>query len=120
MTAATLNLEIECGADFAQTITLKDNNNVAINITGYTFASMLKYSANDAAPILSFTITPAANLTTGTFTMSLTDEQTAALFAPGDVPSETLTLVYDVVQTASGVKSRILQGNVTVYPGVTL
>jgi hypothetical protein len=120
MTAATLNLSVECGADYAQKITLKDDTGVAINITGYTFASMIKISAADDSPLLSFTCTPDANPALGTFTLSLTNAQTASLFAPGDGPSETMSLVYDIVQTVGSIKSRIIQGTITVYPGVTL
>lgn len=120
MTAATLNLEIECGADFAQTITLKDSEDAPIDITTYSFTSMVKVSAADSDALVSFTVTKAVDQTTGTFTLSLTNAQTAALFAPGDVSSETMTLVYDVVQTVGIVKSRIIQGSITVYPGVTL
>lgn len=120
MTAATLDLSIECGADYAQTIILKDNLDAPIDITGYSFASMIKASAADASALLSFTVTPAVDLTTGEFTISLTNAQTASLFAPGDGPSETMSLVYDIVQTVGIVKSRIIQGAITVVPGVTL
>lgn len=120
MTAATLNLEIECGADFAQTITLKDSDNIPINIATYTFTSMVKFSAADPDALVSFTITKAGDTSTGIFTLSLTNAQTTALFAPGDISSETMTLVYDVVQLVGSVKTRIIQGVITVYPGVTL
>lgn len=120
MTAATLNLEIECGADFAQTVTLKDSSDVAIDITTYSFSSMIKSSAADPDALISFTVTKAVDPLTGTFTLSLTNAQTASLFAPGDFSSETMTLVYDVVQTVGIVKTRIIQGSIAVYPGVTL
>lgn len=120
MTAATLDLDIECGADFSQALILKDDTDTPLNLTGYSFASMIKISAADESALTSFTCTVDPNPLLGTVTLSLTNAQTIALFAPGNNPTETTNLVYDLVQTVASVKSRIIQGNITLIPGVTL
>jgi hypothetical protein len=108
--SATYNITINQNSDFIRSFQVKENN-VILNITGYTFTASTKeatYSTTKVDFVTSVTDGPA-----GVFTVSLTDAVTAAM-DPG-------TWVYDVLMTdTSGKVTRMLQGNAFVNQGVTL
>lgn len=110
--AAYVELLIDQGANFNNIITLTDDtSNTAINISGYTVRSQMRrsyYSVNAAANIVC-TISDAAN---GQVTMSLGSSNTSNL-----TPNRYL---FDVeTETSTGVVSRVLEGIITVTPGIT-
>lgn len=104
-----VNIVIDQGTDFATTVSLTDSDGVQLNLTGMSAASQIRKtfsSSNSTA----FTTALANN--NGTLTLSLTNSITSALAAG--------RYVYDVELTDSAaVKSRILEGMVTVTPEVT-
>lgn len=107
--SATYNITINQNSDFERSFQIKEDN-VILDITNYSFSGRLSENHNTTA-VQDFT-TAVTDAAAGTFTVSLTDTQTAAL-DPG-------TWVYDVVMTdASGKKTRLLQGNAFVSQGVT-
>tara|TARA_R110001606_G_scaffold227162_1_gene375259 strand:+ start:201 stop:578 length:378 start_codon:yes stop_codon:yes gene_type:complete len=108
--SATYNITINQNSDFVRSFQVKENN-VILDITGYTFAGTLAENYNTT---VSQTFTTAVtDGPAGVFTVSLTDTETAAL-DPG-------TWVYDVLMTDSAAKrTRMLQGNAFVKQGVTL
>ena len=107
--AATYNITINQNADFRRSFQVKENN-VILNITGYTFSGRLKSSFNDDAYVdfvASVTDGPA-----GTFTVDLADTVTATM-KPG-------TWVYDIIMAdTNGDKTRLMQGNAFLKQGVT-
>ena len=110
--AAYTELYMDQGATFNNTLNLTDDvTNATINVSGYTVRSQMRrsyYSANASANI-SCTITDASN---GEITMSLTDGQTANIKAG--------RYLFDVETVdTGGVVTRILEGIITVTPGVT-
>jgi hypothetical protein len=111
MSSAYTDLSIDAGTDFETTLDLIADDGTPINITGYTFRSQIRksyYSANVTANI-TVTITDATN---GNTTLSIDAANTANIF-PG-------RYVYDVnMIDASSTVSRIVEGIVTITPGVT-
>lgn len=106
--AIKANLVIDQGADYSTTIRLTDDDENVVSLTGYTASAQMRktYTSSNA---VNFTTTLGS--TTGIVTLALSDTQTANL-TPG-------RYVYDVLLTRSGLTSRIVEGIVTVTPGVT-
>lgn len=103
---------IDQGATFNTVINLSDDlTNANLNIAGYSVQSQLRrsyYSANASANLFCY-ISDAAN---GQVSLSLTAGQTSEL-KPG-------RYLFDVIATTpSNTVNRILEGIVTVSPGVT-
>jgi hypothetical protein len=106
--AIKANLTIDQGTDYSTTITLTDEEDGVVNLTGYTANAQLRktYSSSN-----SVTFTTAVSDIQGLVTLSLTDTQTANI-TPG-------RYVYDVILTTGSVTTRIVEGIVTVTPRVT-
>jgi len=109
--ATIANLKVDQGADFATTINLNNLDGTDFNLTGYTVKSQMAKSYASATKIdITAAITNAA---TGAIQLSLTNTETGAL-AQG-------RYVYDVevTQTSGNVKTRVIEGQITVFPQVT-
>ena len=106
--ATIANLKVDQGADFATTINLNNLDGTDFNLTGYTVASQMAKSY--ASTTKTASITDAA---TGAIQLSLTNAQTGALTQG--------RYVYDVevTQTSGNVKTRVIEGQITVFPQVT-
>ena len=107
--ATKANLKIDQGADYLTSITLTDDAGDAISLAGYTGAGQIrKYYTSTTAVDFDVTVTP----DTGTVTLQLTSAQSNSM--------EAGRYVYDVELTDSAnVVSRVLEGIVTITPGVT-
>jgi len=103
------NLKIDQGADFSTSITLTDDDGNALNLSGYTGAGQIrKYYTSTTA--VDFDVSVSAN--TGTVSLSLSSNTSNAMNSG--------RYVYDIELTdGSGVVSRIMEGIVTITPGVT-
>ena len=103
------NLKIDQGSDFTTAINLTDDDGDILNLTGYTGeAQIRKYYTSTTA--YDFTVDIGAN--TGQVTLSLSANTT------NNIPSG--RYVYDVeITDLNGTISRILEGIVTITPGVT-
>jgi hypothetical protein len=110
--ASYVELYVDQGSTFNNIITLTDDTtNTAISLAGYNVTSQMRrsyYSTNASANVVC-TITDAAN---GVITMSISSNTTSNLKAG--------FYLFDVeARTPSGDISRILEGSITVNPGVT-
>ena len=104
-----VNIVIDQGTDFATTVSLTNAEGAQLDLTGMSAASQIRktYSSSNST---AFTTALANN--NGTLTLSLNNSVTSSLSAG--------RYVYDVELTdGSSVKSRILEGMVTVTPEVT-
>jgi hypothetical protein len=105
------DLFIDQGADFLNSLTLDADDGSAINVAGYSFTCQLRtsyYTANATANIV-VSISDAAN---GVVLMTLDAANTSNIYAA--------RYVYDVLMTdTSNTKTRILNGIMTVTPGVS-
>jgi hypothetical protein len=110
--AAYVELYMDQGATFNNIVNITDDmTNAYVNVYGYLVTSQLRrsyYSANASANLVC-TITNASN---GEITLSMTAANTANM-KPG-------RYLFDIKTVNSqNVTSRILEGIITVVPGVT-
>lgn len=121
MTAVNTKIYIEQGATFSQTVSLKDVDGNAYNLTGYTVAAKMRPTATSSNLTATFTIAIAAPATLGQFTMSLPASTTATIpVTANDGPENVPTLyTYDVIITTGSTVTRVLQGEAIVSPEVT-
>lgn len=106
--ATKANIVIDQGSTFSIDIDLTDENGDIINLGGYSANAQLRkwYTSTNAT---AFTTT--INTDSGIITLALTANQTNSLTSG--------RYVYDVEVTNGSVISRIIEGIVTVTPGVT-
>lgn len=105
--AVKANIVIDQGSDFSTSIYLQDDNGDPITVSGFSAAAQMRktYTSLTATSF-------STSLLDGELVLTLTNAQTANL-VPG-------RYVYDVeITNASSVKSRIVEGMVTVTPEVT-
>lgn len=107
--ATKANLKIGQGTDYLTSITLTDDDGDPIYLAGYTGAGQIrKYYTSLTA--VDFDVDIEAN--TGVVTLRLTSEQTNDM--------EAGRYVYDVeLSDSANIVSRVLEGIVTITPGVT-
>jgi hypothetical protein len=111
--AAIANLSIDQGASFSSDVTVKDANNNAFNLTGYTAAAKMAKGYASTRTRTTITATISGDPTTGVVTLSMTAADTASLDAE--------RYVYDleITQTSSGQVTRVIEGIISVRPQVT-
>lgn len=105
------NIVVDQGTDYSASIDVTDSDGDATDLTGYTGAGQIRktYSSTTA---VDFTVTVADPATSGVLNISLTNVQTNAMKAG--------RYVYDVEITSSGgIKTRVLEGQLEITPGVT-
>lgn len=107
--ATKANLKIGQGTDYLTSITLTDDDGDPIYLGGYDGAGQIRkyYTSTNA---VDFNVSVEAN--TGVVTLQLTSAQTNEM--------EAGRYVYDVeLYDSANVVSRVLEGIVTITPGVT-
>lgn len=110
---AVHNFRIGRGETFATVITWK-NNDVPVNLTGYTARMQLRREYSSSSPALSLTSGSGLTLggSAGTVTISINAATTADLVAD--------KYVYDLELVSSGgVVKRLLEGQIKLTPSVT-
>lgn len=105
---AKVDLQLTTAAAFARTMTRKTNGAVQ-NLAGYTYAAQIRDVAGNLAATFTCAVVDAG---AGTFSVSLTNAQTAALTA-GTVYR------WDLEETISGVTIQLIYGDVSVTDEVT-
>ena len=110
--AVLSNLSIDQGSDFSAEIIVEDSNGDVANLTGFTGAGQIRktYSSSTATNFVVVVTNAAAGLLTLTLTNAVTNAMKAGRF------------VYDVeiTKTSNGEKTRVVEGQVTINPGVTV
>lgn len=111
------DITIDQGSTYSDTITLKNVNDTAFDLTNYNVRASLRRSiSSSSATNFTCTVTDAAN---GVFTMSLTSAETAALTAQNYM---TTIYHYDVeIYDGSSPPTvyRVLRGRAFIEPEVT-
>lgn len=105
--AAKANIVIDQGAEFLTTYTFLDENNDPIDFTGYTGAAQMRKSYTSSM-MYPFQVALGNN---GLVTLSM-DYSSTEIIPAG-------RYVYDIEVLKDQKKSRIVEGIVTVTPGVT-
>ena len=110
MAAGTYNFIMEQGATFTRTLTVKENGS-AMNLTGYSVASLMRSTHDSGTVVGTFTCT-ISNASGGVITMVMTSSVTGAI--------EEGIYVYDIeIASGSGTVTRLMEGEITVNPEVT-
>jgi len=108
--AGFAELTLEQGASFTTTVTVNGSDGSPTNLLNYTGAAQLRKSYYSTTAN-NFTVT-VSNAAAGELTMAMTAANTANL-TPGRA-------VYDLLITSpTGVKTRVVEGIVTILPAVT-
>lgn len=112
--AQAYNSTIDQGSDWYLNLEYKDQDGVAIDLTGYTAALQLRTTAAATTTVLSLTTGSGITITgaTGTIQVHATAAQTMAI--PAGI------YFYDLEITSSGgIVTRLIQGTQTVSAEVT-
>ena len=110
MAAGKHNILIEQGATYSKTLTIKDTNGVAINLTGKTFASKLRRRPTDTTAAATFTLT-VINAAAGTVSWQMSATTTAGIVAEPHY--------YDLEMTDGATVTRLMEGTAFVNFEVT-
>ena len=110
MAASPLNLTVEQGTDFEITITVRNKNNVPLNLIGYSaFSEMKKHHSSTTSYPFTVTFIDRQN---GRIALSMSHTATDAL--------KEGRYVYDIILISpNNLRTRVIQGMVTVSPGVS-
>lgn len=108
--AGFVEFTVLAGADFNTILDLKDAGGFVLNLTGYQAAAQMRKSYySDTA--INFTVT-VSDPTAGQITMTMSSAVSSTV-VPG-------RYVYDVLITSpTNIKTRVIEGIVTVLPAVT-
>jgi hypothetical protein len=111
MAAGTYNISIEKRATFSITLTIKNSDGSAYDLSNASLSSQIRIDSSNA-PQPYFTIAIVGDPTSGVATLSLTKNQTSALsIAPSS---------YDLfVDKSDGTSEKLLQGSVTIIENET-
>lgn len=105
------NIVVDQGADYSASIDVTDSDGDNIDLSGYTAAGQIRktYSSSTA---VDFTVAVASPASAGILNISLSNTQTNAMKAG--------RYVYDIeITNSGGAKTRVLEGQVEITPGVT-
>ena len=105
------NIPIDQGASFASVITVNGPDGLAFDLTGYTTRGQIRktYTSTTAVTFTAAVQSP----TEGIIHLSLTATQTAAMKAGRYL------FDIEIVETASGAVTRVVEGQVEVNPRIT-
>lgn len=108
--ATISNLFVDAGSDYSNIITVSASNGMALDLSNYTVKSQMRKSYSST---VAYAFTASIyNATTGKVRLQLTAAQSEAI-PPG-------RWLYDVeITSASGTKTRVVEGIVTVTPQIT-
>ena len=108
--AVLSNLSVDQGADYSAEIIVEDANGNVANLANYTVAGQIRKSyASSTATNFTATITNAGN---GQVTIKLSNTTTNGMKAG--------RYLYDIeITDNAGVKTRVVEGQITINPGVT-
>jgi hypothetical protein len=111
MSAININLVIEQGSDFDVDFTIRNDDGTPLNLTDYTAECFLKKHTTSTSSY-SFDVTFIDRIA-GEIAISMGSTVTSNLKEGRHM--------YDVLLTSgTGTKTRVIQGNILVNPGVTL
>lgn len=110
--AAYVELYLDQGSTFNNVINITDDTtNEPVNLTGYTVSSQMRRSYYSTSPTANITCEVTAAVL-GEVTMSMSANTTSTIKAG--------RYLFDVeTRSPSGVVNRILEGIITITPGVT-
>ena len=108
--ASVVNLKIDQGATWSADVTLVDETDTVLNLTGFSVRGQFRkhYGSSTGTSFTAVLVSPNTN---GQITISLTGTQTNTI-VPG-------RYVYDVEIENNSTITRVMEGQLTVSPGAT-
>ena len=106
------DFDIYKGTTFSLSLTLKDSDSVAINLSGYSVSGFLRYNYGSSGKLCDLNAvktTPAS----GIVTLTVVPSGTAAL------PCGYAFYDLQILNTGDGVITRVLDGKASIHPEVT-
>jgi len=112
MTAATYDLVVDQGSDFAIDLAITEGG-AAKNLTGYAGRAQIRSNHASSSVTASFTCSIVGSATNGVLKLELSSNTTTSIAAG--------RYVYDLeIHTGSdAIVKRLIQGSVTIHPEVT-
>jgi hypothetical protein len=122
MSAATYNLFIDQGSDFAVDLVIKENGS-AMDLTNYSGRGQLR-STHESTTIAAYLKVTKTNPTGGALKVELpngnwTDSDNNARIGSKDVAAGQYVYDIEIFTNADGVVKRIMMGTATINPEVT-
>lgn len=111
MSAININLTLEQGTDYEVDFNIRNDDGTALNLTGYGSSCYMRkhYTSSTVYPL---TVT-FGNRLAGEITVSMASSTTSQI--------KEGRYVYDVtLLSPNNIRTRVIQGNVLVSPGVTI
>lgn len=119
MSAALLDLTLEQGADFSRHVIYKVGG-TPLDLTDYTLQGQVREKPSSPTVLASFSFSFDVPRSTGGFTMSMAASASNAIPVGDEADMSINRFYYDVLLiTPDDKPMRILQGRLTVSPGVT-
>lgn len=118
MSAGIYNMTLEQGATKSITVTYKDSEGVAINLTGYSGRGSIKAKATDSTIIASFTV-EIPNPTLGQVEITLSATALDSLALTGKSYMDAFTAYYDIEIYSGQTVIRLLNGAAIISPSIT-
>jgi hypothetical protein len=114
MSASRYDIEIEQGATWSLTLSLKKPNKLPVDLTGYTAKCQIRKTQDEDSDIIAEVTTEVQTpFTSGVIALSISREVTSNL--------DFNTAFYDLIIKSDDDKvSRIMKGTVTLSPRVTI
>jgi len=122
MSAAKHTILIEQGAQFEMELTLKDETNTAIDLTGFEFQGKVRKQTDDDTPIAEFDFEIVAPATDGKVLVKIPTAETTAIDIPGigDGRRNVVEALYDIKWGPTGGQmKRLMEGTALISAEVT-
>lgn len=121
MAEGNYKLFIDQGSTLTRTVSLKNADGSAYDLTGATIAGQIRPTPTSSTLTVAFTVSITAPASLGQFVFSLTAVQTAAITVTANTGAENIPTLYayDIEMTKSSVITRLIQGEAVVSPEVT-
>jgi len=122
MSAATYNLFIDQGSDFAVDLVIKESG-TAKNLSNYAGRGQLR-SSHTATAVSGYLKVTVTNASTGSLKVELpngnwTDSSGVTRTGSRDIPAGQYVYDVEIFTSSDAVVKRIIQGNTTINPEVT-
>jgi hypothetical protein len=108
--AASRDISIYQGDYYTHEVRIRNSSNIAINISGRTYAAQIKKSKSSDTLVASFSAV-IANASTGTLTLSMSSNITANI--------DSGSYYYDLQETNGSVITTLMGGKVTIIGDVS-
>lgn len=109
MAVPAVNINIEKGSDFSSTFTIANADGSVYSLQGASSTSKIKKFPEST---ISYSFSTTITVATGKITLAMTDEVTSTI-TPG-------RYYYDILVTsATGIKTRVIEGMVLVTAGIS-